>query len=177
MHAKQVCHKVMNDAFPWMHDLRLKSLKANILAAIHEKRSTVTGLGRAIDSRAKEKHCIKRADRLLSNIHLYAEHRSVYHTITEILVGSMRRPVILIDWSDLDDSKTHYLLCAAIALEGRALTLYEEVHTIKTKEKPSTHRTFLERLKGMLAPECCPIIVPDAEPRGFAKLNHWNGTG
>jgi len=162
MHATQVCHKIMDDALNWMHDLRLNSLKANILAAIHEKRSTVTGLGRAIESNAKEKHCIKRADRLLSNIHLYAENRSVYRTMTKLAIGSNRRPIILVDWSDLDERKEHFLICASLALEGRSIILYEEVHTIKTKEKPKSHHDFLERFKGMIADDCIPIIVTDA---------------
>jgi len=82
--------------------------------------------------------------------------------MTQILVGSIGRPIILIDWSDMDESKTNFLLCAAIALEGRALILYEEIHTVKTKEKPRTHRIFLERLKTMLTVDCCPIVVTDA---------------
>ncbi len=155
MHASEVCHKVMNDAFSWMHKLRLNTVKVNVLAAIHEKRSSVTGIGRAIESKAKEKHCIKRADRLLSNPNLYAEHRNVYHTITQLVIGSIRRPLILIDCSDLDGKKDHFLICASLALEGRSIilcprapslalqfTLYEEVHTLKTKEKPKTHRFF-----------------------------------
>jgi hypothetical protein len=104
---------------------------------------SVTGLGRAIDSQAKEKHCIKRADRLLSNRNLYSEHRDIYQTITHLIVGAMRRPVILIDWSDMDECKHHFLLRAVIALQGRSLTLYEEVHTVATKEKPKTHKAFL----------------------------------
>jgi len=162
MHATKVCHKVINDALNWMHDLRLKSLNASILAAIHEKRSSVTGIGRAIKSQAKEKHCIKRADRLLSNIHLYDEYRSVYHSTTQIIIGSMKRPIILVDWSDLDESKTHFLFCASIALEGRSVILYEEIHTIETKEKPKTHHLCLARLKSMLPEDCCPIVVTDA---------------
>lgn len=50
MHATKVCHKIMDDAFSWMHKIRLNSVKANVLAAIHEKRSSVTDLGRAIES-------------------------------------------------------------------------------------------------------------------------------
>ncbi len=162
MHADKVCHKIMNDALNWMHTARLKSLKANIIASISEKRSTVTGLGRAIASDAKEKHCIKRADRLLSNFNLYAEHISVYQTMTELAVGSIQRPVILIDWSDLDGKKDHFLICASLALEGRSIILYEEVHTLKTKEKPKTHRIFLKQLKKMLNVNCIPILVTDA---------------
>lgn len=47
-------------------------------------------------------------------------------------------------------------------MDGRALTLYEEVHTLETKEKPSTHRIFLGRLKALLPEGCCPIVVTDA---------------
>jgi hypothetical protein len=181
MHATQVCHKVMNDAFCWMHDLRLKSLNANILSAVHEKRSTVTGLGRGIKSKAKEKHCIKRADRLLSNMHLYAEHRSVYQTVTKIVVGSIRRPVILVDWSDLDEKKEHFLLCASLALEGRSIILYEETHTLKTKEKPKSHHVFLNRLKNMLDENCIPIVVTDAGFRTTwfreVELLSWDWVG
>lgn len=162
MHATKVCHKVMNDAFSWMHKVRLHSVKANVLASIHEKRSSVTDLGRAIESQAKEKHCIKRADRLLSNPNLYSEHRHVYHTITQLAIGSIRRPVILIDWSDLDGKKAHFLLCASLALEGRSIILYEEVHTLATKEKPKTHRVFLKRFKKMISSDCVPILVTDA---------------
>jgi len=152
----------MNNACAWMHGLRREALNASILAAISGQRLTVTGLGRAMHSSAKEKHCIKRADRLLSNTNLYNEHRTVYHTITQLIIGSTDRPVILVDWSDLDGCKRNYLLRAAVSLEGRSLTLYEEVHTIRGKEKRHVHDLFLRRLKAMLPSTCRPIIVTDA---------------
>ena len=49
-----------------------------------------------------------------------------------------------------------------VSLQGRSLTLYEEVHTIKTKEKRKVHDLFLSRLKAMLPPTCKPIIVTDS---------------
>ena len=162
MHAKKVCHKIMNNACQWMHNLRREALNTCILSAIEGQRLTVTGLGRAIDSPAKEKHCIKRADRLLSNEHLYREHRDIYQTMAQLIIGTIQRPVILIDWSDLDGSRTHFLLRAAIALDGRSQTLYEEVHTLKTKDKPSAHRLFMKRLKAILPTDCIPIVVTDA---------------
>jgi len=162
MHAEKVCHKIMNNACKWMHDLRREALNACILSAIEGQCLTVTGLGRAIDSHAKEKHCIKRADRLLSNRHLHHEQPDIYHTMCQIIVNTQHRPVILVDWSDLDERMEYFLIRAAIAVEGRSLTLYEEVHSIKTKEKLKVHRLFLNRLKAMLAPDCTPIIVTDA---------------
>jgi hypothetical protein len=145
-----------------MHKLRRTALFVNVMAALHGAVLTVTHLGRAISSDAKEKHCIKRADRLLSNRRLQRERMDVYAAITQQLIGSKQRPVILVDWSDMDECKRHFLLRASVPVEGRALTVYEEVHTVKTKEKPKTHQQFLQTLKKMLPPDCRPIVVSDA---------------
>lgn len=161
MHARKVSHKILSNTLSWMHKTRLAALEECVLSAIESKRLSVTGIGRALNSTAKEKHCIKRADRLLSNHHLSAEREDIYHTMTVLMVGAIRRPVILVDWSDLDTHKTNFLIRAAVAIEGRSHTLYEEVHTIKSKEKPATHRAFMYKLKTKLAPTCKPIIVTD----------------
>lgn len=161
MHARKVSHKILSSSLPWIHKTRLVALEACVLAAIEGRRLSVTGLGRSISSDAKEKHCIKRADRLLSNSHLSSEREDIYHAMTRLMVGNIQRPLILVDWSDLDPNKRHFLIRAAVALEGRSHTLYEEVHTIKTKEKPATHKSFMKKLKAMLPPTCRPIVVTD----------------
>lgn len=152
----------MNKACSWMHAARRNSLLVNVLAAIDERRLSVTGLGRAIDSDAKEKYCIKRADRLIGNTHLYSEFRAVYSTFTSMIIGATERPVILVDWSDLDPHKNHFLLRASVAVDGRSLSLYEEVHGLDSKEKSATHKAFLNQLKKTLHANCRPIIVTDA---------------
>ncbi len=162
MHARKVSHKIIDNVCAWMHAARRNALSEAVPAAVKERRLTVTHLGRTLDSTAKEKHCIKRIDRLIGNAHLFGESRDVYCAFTRLIIGSVQRPVILVDWSDLDPYKRHYLLRASVALEGRAMTLYEEVHKLGTKEKPATHRTFLTRLKNILPPTCRPIIVSDA---------------
>lgn len=162
MHAEQVSHKILENACAWMHATRRKALRANVLAAIKERRLSVTGLGRAISSEAKEKHCIKRADRLIGNQHLYREYRDVYLSFARLILGTVQRPVILIDWSDLDARREHFLLRAAVAIDGRSLSLYEEVHGLAGKEKPGVHRCFLRRLKELLPDACRPILVTDA---------------
>lgn len=161
MHARKVSHKILFNTLPWIHHSRLTALHECLLAAIDSQCLSVTGIGRAIQSSAKEKHCIKRSDRLLSNHHLWAEREDIYHLMTMLMVGAIQRPVILVDWSDLDPHKRHFLIRAAVALEGRSHTLYEEVHTIKTKEKPATHKSFMNKLKAMLPSVCRPIVVTD----------------
>jgi hypothetical protein len=145
-----------------MHTKRRESLEANVLSALTSQRLTVTGLGRGIDSNAKEKHCIKRADRLLSNPYLHAERRGLYGAVCAQLLAGVCRPIILVDWSDLDQNRRHFLLRASLSVAGRSLTLYEEVHTLHTKDKPVTHREFLRRFHAMVPRQCEPIVVTDA---------------
>jgi hypothetical protein len=162
MQARQVLHKLLQKVCAELHKLRRTALFVNVMAALHGEVLTVTHLGRAIRSEAKEKHCIKRADRLLSNRWLQGERVEIYSALTRQLIGTKQRPVIIIDWSDMDECKRHFLLRASVPVEGRSLTLYEELHTVKSKEKPKTHQRFLQQLQAMLPPECRPILVTDA---------------
>ncbi len=138
------------------------ALFVKVMAALHGEVLTVTHLGRSIRSDAKDKHCIKRADRLLSNRRLQRERQDIYASLTQLLIGMKQRPVIIIDWSDMDECKRHFLLRASVPVGGRSLTLYEEVHTVKSKKKPKTHQQFLQTLKSLLPPNCRPILVTDA---------------
>ena len=162
MHATKVSHKILDNACAWMHASRRNALHANVVSAIDSRRLSVTGLGRGIESSAMEKHNIKRADRLIGNRHLSAEREDVYLCFSHLLLGSTQRPVILVDWSDLDQYQHHYLLRASVAVDGRSLTLFEEVHGLDSKEKPATHRRFIHRLKQLLPDNAHPIIVTDA---------------
>lgn len=161
MHAERLCHKWLSGVFPRMHEARREVVSVTVCAAIRGSRLTVTALGRNIESLAKQKHNIKRADRLLSNNHLSGESFEIYAAITNQIVKT-ERPLILIDWSHIDEGKKFYLLRAATPVDGRSLTLYEEVHTVKTKEKRKTHKRFLDKLKKLLPEYCNPIIVTDA---------------
>lgn len=162
MQAEQVLHNVLQHTCPEMHRTRRQALAATVMAALHGQCLTVTSVGRAIRSDAKEKHCIKRADRLLSNPHLHAARVDIYSSIVQWLIGGRKRPVIVVDWSDMDDCKRHFLLRASIPVQGRSMTLYEQTHTVNTKEKPKTHLDFLKTLHQMLPCDCRPIIVSDA---------------
>ena len=49
------------------HKHLLNSLTASLQSLLTNGQCTVTAIGRGIDSDASERHCIKRADRLLSH--------------------------------------------------------------------------------------------------------------
>lgn len=181
MNALPILKKTLALVTPNMHARRRTSLSASLASLLMGASATVTNLGRGINSQAKEKHRIKRADRLLSNTHLQHEAFSVYQSLAKFTVGKATRPIILVDWSDLDGYKGHFLLRATLASHGRGICLYEEVHDVKTKEKPKTHQRFLANLAKVLDETSKPIIVTDAgfkTPWFRAVLAHgWDFVG
>jgi hypothetical protein len=162
MNAKQVLSKCLSLVTPLMHKTLRFSLFAAIESSMNGGSLYITGLGRNITNKAKEKHKIKRVDRLCSNANVHREIEFIYTRMTHLLVGKMKQPIIHIDWSDLDDRKQHFLIRAYLAAQGRSLTLYEEIYPLNKKEKPKTHLLFMTKLKAMLPHDCKPIIVTDA---------------
>ena len=162
MNVRTILKKTIALVTPNMHLTRRFSLISSLESLMTGASATVTNLGRGINSPAREKHRIKRADRLLSNSHVQQASFTIYREMAKYTVGKAKRPIILIDWSDLDEYKGHFLLRATLASHGRGLCVYEEVHDIKTKEKPKTHRQFLQNLAKVLEQDCRPIIVTDA---------------
>lgn len=181
MNASQILTKTITLVTPQMHAARRKTLVQSISSLLAGANATVTSIGRGIHSNTSDKHNIKRADRLLSNPHLLAEIPSIYLACTRLFTSLTTQPIIHVDWSDLDEYKRHYLLRASMAFEGRSITLYEKVHCIKTKEKPTTHEAFLEQLKWILPQGAKPIIVTDAGFKGpwFKQLRKlgWHYVG
>ena len=135
MHAKSIVSKILSGTLPWMHATRRKALCAAVDSSLRGQPLAVTALGRGLGESTDEKHQIKRMDRMLSNHHLQAQRVQIYTAIAKRIMGACSRPVIAVDWSDLDGAKRHFLLRGSLILQGRALTLYEEVHELSSKEK------------------------------------------
>ena len=144
-----------------IHKTRMASLCASLQSLVTNGKCTVTAIGRGIQSAATEKSCIKRADRLLSNEGLQDDIPLIYAALTKALVQT-KQPLILVDWSNADNKKRHFILRASLALEGRSLTLQQEVKAMDDYNCPRVHQAFLLRLKASLPADCRPIIVTDA---------------
>lgn len=166
MNVNTILNNTLSLVTPNMHATRRRALNTCISSILGGATATVTSIGRGIHSNTSEKHSIKRADRLLSNRQLLMELTNIYALSTRLFTAVTPHPVIHIDWSDLDEYKRHFLLRASLVFDGRSITLYEEVHDIKTKEKPKTHKLFLNMLKVMLPNNSVPIIVTDAGFKG-----------
>lgn len=162
MRVNTILNSFLNDVTPTMHKVRRASLNAVLTSLLSGSQLSVTSLGRNIDSKTTEKHQIKRSMRLCSNSHLYHEIDAIYSSMVMRLIGQQKQPIILVDWSDLDPRKQHFLLRASIAVDGRSLTLLEKIYTVEYKDKPSVHKAFMKSLKVMLPDNIKPIVVSDA---------------
>ena len=162
MNVNRIVNETIQLFIPKMHKARRSALVCCINSLLQGNAFTVTSIGRGIESNTTDKHSIKRADKMCSNSNLLNESDSIYSSICGLFCSRSFRPIILVDWSDLGEYKRHFLIRASLAFDGRSVTLYEEVHDIKTKEKCATHTLFLSRLKAKLGDRIKPIVVTDA---------------
>jgi len=181
MHALDIVQQLLRSCCPHIHRARLKVILAAVAAAVRGRRLTLTELGRALVGPARVKHNIKRIDRLLGNRHLQAERLVVYQALACRILGTLREPLIVVDWTDLTADRRWQLLRAAAPIGGRCLTLYEEVHPLSHFGNPRVHRAFLAKLKALLPETVTPILITDAGFRApwFKSVNrlgwHWIG--
>ena len=134
MKVDTIVNEFILDVTPDMHQVRRNCLKALLKSLLFGADLTVTSLGRNIASLTSEKHQIKRSSRLLGNSHLHHEIPSIYQNMIPKLLSNMKRPIILVDWSDLDARQENFLLRASLVAQGRSLTLLEEVHPLNKRK-------------------------------------------
>jgi hypothetical protein len=181
MHALTMLRGILARSCPGVHAKRLNSLLAAVEAAVSGSRLALSDLGRGLRSGTAVKHNIKRVDRLLGNGAMHDEIPELYRALAQQCLEGVATPLIVVDWSDLTPDRCWQLLRASIALEGRSVTLFEEVHPLSRLAASGVHRRFLKRLAAMLPPGCVPILVTDAGFRStwFKLVNrmgwHWIG--
>lgn len=181
MHAATILHRIFFQRCPGIHAKRLAALLAAVESAASGYRLTLSDLGRGIPGKVAVKHNIKRMDRLLGNPWLHREMAVFYEALTRECLDGVKAPLIVVDWSDLTADRNWQLLRASVALEGRSVTLYEEVHPLKNLMSRSVHKAFLKRLSAMLPGGCSPTLVTDAGFRGtwfkLVNLMGWQWIG
>ena len=166
MHALRILHRILSAHAPEIHTKRLASLLAAVEAVVTGSRLTLSDLGRGLSGSVAVKHNIKRVDRLLGNGLLHTEVPKLYEALVRQCLSGMNTPLIVIDWSDLTPDRKWQLLRASVAVEGRSMTLYEQVHPQSRATSPRVHRAFLTKLSAMLPRGCIPILITDAGFRG-----------
>ena len=177
MRAVKILQQSIAPLLSFVHAKRLAAVFWAVQTLLLGNRLSLTGIGRAKKSRGKDdhgvKHSIKRVDRLLGNEKLHGEMLLFFYAIASILIGGKQRPVILVDWTDA--GLEHVALVAALPTDGRALTIYAEVHPMKKVGNPAVQKHFLRKLHAILPTECRPIIVTDAgfQNAWFREIFSW----
>ena len=166
MHAMSLLDKWLQRNAVIGHRVRCHALVRVVGALLSGRKLALTHLGRHRAGRAFVKHHIKAVDRLLGNRHLHGERDGVYGAVAKTVLAGVARPVILVDWADSAMTHKQCILKAAVAVKGRAISVYEEVHPMRRYNNAETHRRFLWRLKSVLPEGCRPIVVTDAGFRG-----------
>ena len=148
------------------HQARVVALMRVVESLLSGGKLSLTQLGRYRAGPAYVKHHIKAVDRLLGNHHLHAEREGIYRALSARVLAGIARPVIVVDWADTARDRDWLTLRASVPVDGRAITLYEEVHPLRHYNKQRTHRRFLDTLNRVLPTPCRPVIVTDAGFRG-----------
>jgi hypothetical protein len=166
MRAAKILRQRLSKSLASIHSKRLDAVFWAVQSLLVGRRIGLTAIGRAARSQALVKHCIKRMDRLLGNWHLHDEVQKFFSALAAQLIGGKKRPIVLVDWTPA--SRHHAALVAAVPVNGRALTIYAEVHPLRMSHNATVQKHFLQRLRSVLPAGCRPTIVSDA---GFK--NSW----
>jgi len=167
MHAEKLLHKFVGKSC--QIDKRIiNTLFEAAATLVHCRKLSIFGIARALPRAAKVKHLIKCIDRLFGNKTLHNKKYQLYQAMINILIKENSKPIIVIDWSGLTRCGEYHFLRAAVAIRGRALTLYEQSYHVREYGNNEAHKTFLNTLYSLLPRSCHPIIITDA---GFR--NTW----
>ena len=182
MQTQAIVSRLLQCCAPLMHATRWQVLRDVVVSAVGGRALTLTALALGTMQATSVRHRVKRVDRLLANPHLERERIDAYRALAHAWLSGLPQLLIVVDWSGLTaDLKWHWLR-ASVVVDGRSITLYEEVHPRKHLAARSVHRRFVKRLAALLpATASPPIILTDAGFRTTwfrmiaAQGWHWIG--
>jgi hypothetical protein len=162
MLGRELLHNTLKNTLEFVHAKRLSALMDAVESLLHGKKLTLTLLGRSMLSESKERHCIRKMDRLLGNKHLHEEIPDFYKGLNILVLKGQTQPIISIDWSSVNKRKDWHILRATLNIQGRGMVLYQETHPRECENSPKVHMDFLNNLRIVLPEGCQAIIVTDA---------------
>lgn len=162
MHARRIVDGMLGGCLAGLHAKLAEALKATVLGAVREGRLSLSQLARSVESATAMRHRVKRVDRLLGNKALHGARAEIYRELAAQWLAGISQVLVVVDWSDATTDQRWHLLRASVAVEGRSVTLYEEIHPQRRYGNREVHRRFLARLATLLPSGCMPIIMTDA---------------
>ena len=162
MHAKKIVDELLGSCLSRLHAKLAIAVKAAVCGVLQGGVLSLSHLARELESATAMRHRIKRMDRLLGNFSLYRARQEIYRQVAAQWLEGIEQILVVVDWSDATLDQKWHLLRASVAVEGRSVTLYEEVHPQRKLGNRQVHRAFLARLAKLLPAGCRPILMTDA---------------
>lgn len=163
MQTHVIVAQLMKCCEPIMHAARRRALHDVSVSAVNGRPLSLTGLALGTARHTSVRHRVKCVDRLLANPHLKDERVAAYAALARTWLSGLPQLLIVIDWSSLSADMQWHWLRASVVVEGRSLTLYEEVHPRSHLSAKRVHREFVARIKALLPhTQRPPIILTDA---------------
>ena len=163
MHAKKIVERLLGECLrKQLHAKQAKALEDVVGAALSGAHLSLSRLARGVEPSTVVRHRIKKVDRLLGNTALHAGRCTLYGEIAQRWLAGVTQFLIVVDWSDVTADQRWHLLRASVALEGRSVTLYEEIHPQSKYANYDVHRRFLARIAKSLPAGSRPIVITDA---------------
>lgn len=181
MHAKKIVDRMLYGCLSSLHVKLSEAVKAAVCGALRGGRLSLSQLARSVESATTMRHRVKRIDRLLGNASLHGARAKIYRELAAQWLTGIDRVLVVVDWSDATTDQRWHLLRASVAVEGRSVTLYEEIQPQQKYGDREVHRRFLARLANLLPVGCLPIIMTDAGFRStwfdLVMQRHWQWVG
>jgi Transposase DDE domain len=162
MHAPMIVARVLGDCVGWMHKKRGAALQRAVVALLFGGVATLSAIALRMAGPTHMKHRIKSMDRLLGNVGLQREREALYVELSRRWLAGLAQVLLVVDWSDLTRDQRWQWLRASVVVEGRSVTLYEEVHPQRLLANRKVHERFVQRLSAMLPSGCGVIVMTDA---------------
>lgn len=163
MHAKRIVERLLGECLRGqLHSKQAKALEDVVGAAVSGAHLSLSRLARCVEPSTTVRHRIKKVDRLLGNVAVHAGRGALYGAIAQRWLAGVTQLLVVVDWSDVTADQRWHLLRASVALEGRSVTLYEEIHPQSKYANYEVHRRFLARIARLLPVGNQPIVMTDA---------------
>lgn len=181
MHAKGIVGLMLKDCLSSLHEKRAEAVRAGVGAALRGGHLSLSGLAQRMAGTVALRYRVKRMDRLLGNDAIHGERAMIYGALARGWLRQLEHVLVVVDWSDVTADQRWHLLRASVAVDGRSVTLYEEVHPRRRLANRWVHQRFLATLARLLPAGCQPIIMTDAGFRSpwFAAVSRrqWPWVG
>jgi hypothetical protein len=162
MHANTILTHVLGPCLTSLHTKRASALLRATTALLYGSTTSLSAIALRLSGNTRLKHRIKSVDRLLGNNGLHLARSALYQSVAQCWLKGLSQLLVVVDWSDLSKDQRWQLLRASVVVDGRSVTLYEEVHPQKLLGNANVHRRFLQRLSEILPAGVRLIVMTDA---------------